>query len=148
MPNGIVEFKDIYNKDPFVAPANLVGSEPATAANYGAFFTAKFPCEVMEFSAVWETASTFGNVQLERIQGTTAVGSGDLILSTAVDTWKTANTTNYGALVVGTVRILDRGDRLALRDAGTLTSAAGLQTETLIKPLGKGHYAAHGSAIL
>ena len=147
-PNPIVEFKNIYNKDPFAVPGNLPGTLPATAANYTHFFTAEFPCEVMEFAAVWETASSSGTLDLEKLTGTTAPGSGIALLTSTISTSGTANTVNYGTFVVGSSRQLDRDDRLALKDGGTLTSMVGLQTTTLIKPLGKGHYRANAVAIL
>ena len=143
-----LELQNIYNKDPFVVPKNLDGTAAATAANYGVILPVHFPCEVMEFSATWETASTSGTLQLEKLTGTTAPGSGALILSTAIDTSSTANTLNFGTLVVGTARQFVRGDRLAIRDGGTLTNMVGLSTTTLLKPLGKGHYAANARAIL
>lgn len=148
MPSQVVEFRDIYNKDPFSIPGNLVGTASAVAANYGVIYPIHFPCEVMEFSATWETASLSGTLQLEKLTGTTAPGSGILLLSTAIDTSTTANTTNYGSLVIGSARQLVRGDRLALRDGGTLTSMVGLSTATLLKPLGKGHYQVNAASFI
>ena len=141
-----IDITSVRNKDPEVITHNLPGSEPATAANYGVFYTAHFPCEVAEFSTCWETASSSGTLQLERLTGTTAPGSGDLILSSVISTAGAANTMVYGTLAVGTVRQLERGNRLAIRDGGTLTSSVGLSTTTLLFPLGKGHYLAHGTA--
>ena len=143
-----VEIKDIYNKDPFLAPKDLAGAGAAVAANYGAFLPIHFPCEVMEFSAAWETASLSGTLQLEKLTGTQAPGSGVNLLSTAIDTSGTANTLNFGTLVIGSSRQLKRGDRLAISDGGTLTSMVGLSTATLIKPLGKGHYQSNAKSLI
>lgn len=142
--------KDVLNKDPFVLTPNLFGTAPATAGNYGAFYTAPFPCEILAVSAVWETAATGGGsgaLQIEKVTGTTAVGSGTTLLATAFDLTSTANTVNYATLTATVLdRQLNRGDRLALRDSGTLTSCAGLQVTVLVKPLQKGHYAIVTSA--
>lgn len=144
-----IRFQDIYNKDPLVAPALLPGASAATAANYGVFFIAQFPCEPIEFSAVWEVASTSGTLTLEKLTGTTAPGSGVPLLSSTIATSGAANTVVHGTfLISGTARQLARGDRLAIRDGGTLTNLVGLCANTLIKPLGKGHYQAYGKSII
>ena len=142
------EFKDIANKDPFIAGVELPGILTATGANYGAFFTARFPCEVMDFSAVWETASLSGTLQLEKLISGVAPGSGILLLTTAISTAGDANVPFFGALVIGSARQLARGDRLAIVDGGTLTNGAGLHADAMLKPLGKGHYAANTGQLL
>ena len=137
-----IEQKDIFNKDPIVIQHSLPGTMPASTANYGVFFTAAFGCEVLAFSADWEVASSSGTLQLEKLTGTTAPGSGNGLLSSTISTAGAANTANHGLfLISGTARNLVRGDRLAISDGGTITNLVGLNTTTLIKPTGKGHYA-------
>lgn len=119
----------------------LPGTSPATAGNYGTFWTAPFPCTVIGFTEVHETAGTNGGavtLQLERLQGTEAPDSGDALLFTAISLKATANTVQIGILKmdrsdgVGLVN-LSAGNRLALKDAGTLTSVAGLSVAVVIQ---------------
>ena len=140
-----VEITDIYSKDPQVITYNLPGGDAAVGSNYSVYYIAHYPCEVAEFSAMWEVASSSGTLTIEKLTGTQGLGAGDAILSSTIATSGVANTMVYGTLAIGTVRQLARGDRLALRDGGTLTSAVGLSTTTLLFPLGKGHYLAHGT---
>lgn len=138
----IIESKDIFNKDPLPVAHSLPGTTPATAANYGVYFTAQFSCEILAFAALWETASSSGTLTIEKLTGTTAPGSGVPLLSSTISTAGAANTVNHGVFIIsGTARQLTRGDRLAIRDGGTLTNMVGLSTTSVIKPLGKGHYA-------
>jgi hypothetical protein len=104
------------------------GTDAATAANYGKFFVADKLYRVVGISEVHGVkGSDGGNVTLniERLQGTEALGSGDALLSTAFDLKGTADTPQHGALTnTGESLILNRGDRLALKDGGTLTAVA------------------------
>ena len=62
--------------------------------------------------------------------------------ASTISTGGITNTVNHGIFIVsGTAIQLARGDRLAIRDGGDLTGLVGLSTTTIIKPLGKGHYA-------
>lgn len=143
-----LEFKDLKNKDPFVVTHSIVGTAPEVAANYEVFFIAPFPCEVMEFAAAWRATSTSGTLTLEKLTGTQALDAGVELLTSTIGMSSNANTVTQGALVVGTARQLGRGNRLALKNGGTLTGQAGLTTTTMIKPLGKGHYQANAKSLI
>lgn len=118
----------------------LTGTEPATAANYGFLpFIAPFPVEVLSISEVHGTAGTDAgavNLQVERLQGTEALGAGDTLLATAFNLKATANTvvrkeTTALAWASGSARralTLSTNDRLALRLSGTPTAVANLVT--------------------
>lgn len=109
--------------------ATLPNTDPATAANYGIFFTATRPCAVKAISEVHTTAGTnVGAVtlQIERLTGTQAPDAGTVLLATAFNLKGTANTVQRGALIASGLVGLKLGDRLCLKDAGTLTSVAGL----------------------
>lgn len=111
------------------AMANLFGTSAATAGNYSIFFTATRPCIVKRISEVHTTAGTDGSavtLQVERLQGTEAPDSGDVLLQTAFDLKGTANTVQEGTTVTTTVLALAVGDRLCLKDSGVLTSVAGV----------------------
>lgn len=133
-------YEQIENKDMQSVTVHLKNTEPATAANYGAFFIASRPYEVMEIRAVWSTASTSGTLMVERLQGTTAEGSGDDVLASTIDMSGTAATVVARKTTDLQNRKLSVGDRLALEDGGTLTNQANLIVTVLLKPLGKGGY--------
>lgn len=106
----------------------VVGTAAATATNYGVFWTAPFKCTVMSVTEVHQTKGTNGGavtLQLERLQGTEALDAGDALLSTAFSLKAADNTVQDGTLVGDiALRQLAKGDRLALKDAGTLTDVA------------------------
>ncbi len=140
-----MDLQEIGNKDGFYITANLVDTLPQTAANYGIFFTAIKPVEVMAVSIVFGTVSTSGTVTVEKLTGTTAKGSGTSILTAALSTAANASTVLNG--VVSKVKTssivpsqLEIGDRLALKSGGTLTSGKDLQVTLYCKPRNKGDY--------
>lgn len=106
----------------------LPGTTPATAANYGAFYIVPFTCILTNFQEVHETAgSSDGTLMLEKLTGTEAPGAGTDMLASAIDLTATANTVQTGVLSATTANLnLAIGDRLAIEDAATLTSIAGL----------------------
>ena len=139
-----IETKDILLKDARIILHSLNGTEPATAANYGHFYTALRKEEVIEVSVVWTTAGSDGGavtLDMERLQGTEALDAGDTLFASTVNLKGTANTVNFPTLTATKAnRVLSRGDRLALKDSGTLTALVGLQVTVKLKPVGKGNY--------
>lgn len=115
-----------------VASAVLKGTEAATAANYGRFYAAPVPLKIVSISEVHGTAGSDAGavtLQVERLQGTEALASGDQLLKTAFNLKATANTVvRYQAPLLsasGTARaaaILSVNDRLALKLSGTPTA--------------------------
>ena len=137
----IILFEEIQNKDMQSITVRLKNTDAATAANYGVFFIASRPYEVMEVRAVWSTASTSGTLQVEKLTGTTAEGSGNNILKAVIDLSGTANTVNTKKTHADLQnRLLKTGDRLALVDAADLSNLVNLVVTILIKPRGKGDY--------
>lgn len=115
----------------------LKNTDAATAANYGVFFVAERQYSVLAVAEVHGTAGSDASavtLQIERLQGTTAPDSGNVILSTAFDLKGTANTVQYGSLVTTGVTALQRGDRLCLKDAGVMTAVANLCVTVYIQP--------------
>lgn len=133
-------FDEIDDKDGFYISKSLEGSSAATAGNYGVVFIASRPCEVSFVSAIWTTASTSGTLNIERLSGTESLGSGDEIFKTTIDMSGTADTVNEKKKFDLQNTRLKQGDRLALKDAGTLTNQNDLCVTIYLKPLGKGHY--------
>lgn len=133
-----VFFENVENKDGFYVSVNLVDTLSQTAANYGIFFIARKPCEVLAIDEVHGTASSSGTVTVEKLTGTTAKGSGTTI-SNAISTSSTANTVQ-NATLTASAKQLAIGDRLAIKSGGTLTSGKDLQLTVYLKHLGKGDY--------
>ena len=135
------KFENIENKDMQSVTVRLKNTDAITAGNYGTFFIASRPYEVMEIRAVWSVAGGAGaTLQVERLTGATAEGSGDNIINTAIALTTTANTVNEKKNIGLSNRILSTGDRLALVDAGTLTGLNNLVVTVLLKPRGRGDY--------
>lgn len=137
------EYKDIRGKDLIPIGITLYGTAPATAANYDVFFIADRPYEVYQISEVHRVLGTDGGavtVNVERLSGTEALDAGDTICVSAFNLKSTINTVVTKKTTDLQNRVLAIGDRLALKDSGTLTAVAGLTVRLLLKPLGKGDY--------
>lgn len=122
-----VEYKDIAKKEIYINHT-LYGTAAATAANYGVIFIAPCPCVLKKFSEVHQTAGSDAGavtLTLEKLTGTTAPDSGAVMLSSALSLKTTANTVQDGTPTLTLAnRTLAIGDRLCLKDAGTLTDVA------------------------
>jgi len=122
-----VDFSDIDNKKLYVHHT-IYGADAATGANYGVFYIVPVACVITAFQEVHQTAGSDGGavtLQLEKLSGTTAPDSGDVVLSTALSLKATANTVQNGVLTLTLAyRSLKAGDRLCLKDVGTLTSVS------------------------
>lgn len=138
-----MNFEEIFNKDYTVITAKIPGTDAATASNYGKFFIAHKPYEIMEVSEVHATAGSDASavtLNIERLQGTEALDSGDTVLVSAFNLKSTANTVVFKKTTALQNRTLYIGDRLALKDAGTLTAVNDVVITIILKPLGKGDY--------
>lgn len=139
-----VSFLDLHERF-MILPYTLFGTQSATAGNYSAFFTAPVAMTVASITEVHAVKGTDGSavsLQVEKLTGTTAPGSGTTLLSTAFDLKGTINTVQTTSLV-GTIKPttslvtsivslqLSAGDRLALKLTGTPTAVANV-TVTLI----------------
>jgi len=122
-----VIWSDISTKKIYI-PYTLKGADAATAANYGTIFICPIPCVVTGFKEIHQVAgSDAGAVTLtiEKLTGTTAPDSGSVILSAALSLKATANTLQNGVITsTASSRTLAIGDRICLKDAGTLTNVS------------------------
>lgn len=136
--NNSIMFDNLKQKKLYISHFIADGTD---AANYGVIFTAPFDCVVSYVSEVHQTAGTNGGavtLQLEKLTGTQALDAGGEILSPAIDLKATANTvtvypdsftsTTFSQDITSNKKhyTLKKGDRLALKDAGTLTDVAGI----------------------
>jgi len=141
------DFQEIDGKDGVVIVATLNDTAAQTAANYGTIFTAlKRGYEVLVVGEIHGTlpegAKDAGAVtlQLEKLTGTTAKGSGTNILVTAFNLKSTINTLVRKEGSDLTNKTLAVGDRLAWKTSGTLTALKDVHITIYLKPLGKGDY--------
>lgn len=128
----------IENNTIYPITVRLKNTDAATATNYGTFFVSDRQYNVLAVAEVHGTAGSDGGsvtLQIERLQGTEAPDSGDALLTTAFNLKGTADTVQYGTLTnTGGVSAIQRGDRLCLKDAGTLTAVANLVVTVYIQP--------------
>jgi hypothetical protein len=122
-----VSFNDVYLKKLWYA-FTIYGADAATSANYKTFLIVPVASTLTGFKEVHGTAGTDGGavtIDLEKLTGTTAPGSGSTMLSATLNLKGAANTiltaTLTGTLANRSVKI---GDRIALKSSGTLTSVA------------------------
>jgi hypothetical protein len=122
-----IAFVDIYQKKLYVHHT-IVGTAAATAANYGVFYIAPVACLVTRIQEVHQTAGTDGGavtLNIEKLTSGVAPDSGSTILTTALSLKATINTVQTGGITVtSSAKTLAAGDRLCMKDTGTLTAVA------------------------
>ena len=121
-----INYFDLFGGQPIYIHHTIYGTGAATATNYGVFWIAPFDCTVTEIREVHQTAGSSADaaLQIEKLTGTQALDSG-VTLNTAIELDGTANTVVTATRTSTAVDLqLSRGDRLALKDAGTLTAVA------------------------
>lgn len=106
----------------------------ATAAVDQAFYIAPYAVEIVAIRASWGVNSSSGNAIVEKLTGTTAVGSG-LNAQTAVFDLAGANNAVNTATLNSTVstRQFAAGDRIGINFAGTMTGLVGLNIGVQLK---------------
>lgn len=121
-----VDFANISAKKLYL-PVILENTTPATAASYGVFFIAPFSCYLSSVRLAFQVTSTSGTLDIEKLTGTQALDAGIPMLYTPILMSGTANTVVKGRLsdTPSSLQLL-AGDRIALKDAGTLTNLVGL----------------------
>lgn len=138
---GYLPADRLLQKDGFYLSFPFLGTAGAIAANYDQVWTCRHPMEILRITECHSVASSSGTLQLERLTGTTAPGSGSTILTAAISTAGAANTViTREKTALTSARIFKEGDRLAFIDSGTLTGLVGLQVALYCKYLGRGDY--------
>lgn len=125
---GAVDNTLKYNPDGttrYVAPIDV--TVPLVAATVSeTIWIAPFACELVSVREVHRVASSSGTLQVQKLTGTTAPGSGTNLLTGTVSLAGTANTVVSGTLIGTTASLrFAAGDRLGTLIAGTMTSLAG-----------------------
>lgn len=138
---SFIPASSVRDKDGFEIHFFLPGTAAATAANYSTFYTVDRNCVLGRVRVSFAAASTSGTLQIERLSGTEAPGSGDNILRSTFDLSATANTVYTKKFATElTNNTLLPGDRLAFVDGGTLTNLTNLAVTLYLYPKNKGHY--------
>lgn len=123
------DFSPKLNQD-FIVSHTLYGTSAATAGNYSTFLNVPYPFEVLGIQESHSVAGTnAGDVtlQVEKLTGTTAPGSGLNLLATPFNLKATANTVYQGSLTTTrSTRNFVAGDRMAIELTGTPTDVANL----------------------
>lgn len=113
----------------FPVVVSLQGSAASTSSNYDVFYTADNACEIVSVSETHRVAGTDAGsvtINIEKLNSGESLDSGDVALTTSLSLKTTINTPQFGNLLNGQSRILSKGDRIALKDSGTLTSVSGV----------------------
>ena len=135
------KFEDIVNKYGLEHHFQLTGVTAAVATNYSVFFNVLNPIELVLIEVSYTVTSTSGTLQLEKLTGIAAPGTGTAILDATINLAATANT-----LITRTqrdmtsARVFERGDRIAFIDGGTLTNLTDLVVSIYYKPRGRGDF--------
>ena len=94
------------------------------------------PMKMTAVKAVFSTASSSGTITVEKLTGTTAPGSGTVLLTGTIALSGTANTVASGTLIATTASLtFATGDRFGIVIAGTMTSLVGGQLTAEFAPL-------------
>lgn len=140
-PEKQLRYEEIANKYGADRTEVFRGTSPATAANYSTFWNVINGIEVTKVSVSFATASTSGTLQIEKLEGATAPGSGVNIFRSAFSLSGTANVvTTKTTRDMNASRVFYPGDRMAFVDAGTLTNLTDLVITIYYKPLGRGDF--------
>lgn len=132
-------------------PVQVVAATNAAILTAGdsAIFIPDADCELLAVSEVHTTLGTDGSavtLDLERLTGTAAVGSGTSLLSSTfslkatVDTVVTKSIANGGLPAALASRLLAEGDRLGMNLTGTLTAVTGLCLTVWLRRLRRPSY--------
>jgi hypothetical protein len=119
-----IEYRDINKKKLFFTET-VYGTAAATAANFQTFLIVPADGVLTGFREVHSIAGTDGGavtLDLEKLTGTTAPGSGVSMLGATLSLKTTKDTVQIGTFTTTLAnRSVVAGDRLALKTSGTLT---------------------------
>lgn len=118
-----IQWIDLDAKKMYVSHT-IQSTAAATAANYGVFWIAPFQCFLSGLQEVHQTAGTVGGatVTLEKLLSGVALDSGSAMLASAISLTATANVPQTGVMGTPAVTNMQIGDRIAMKDSGTLTT--------------------------
>lgn len=121
-----ISWTDLYQKKVYIS-YTIPGTSAATSSNYSTFLIVPAKCLIVGAQEVHKTAGTDGSavtLDIEKLTGVVAPGSGTSILKTTFSLKAAANTVQTAILTLTGSKSLAAGDRLAVKPGGTLTSVA------------------------
>jgi len=132
--NGIdssrVDYRNLEFRPTFEIVKSIDGTAAATAGNYGVVWNVDKPCQLIEIRYSHQTAGTDAGavtLDVEKLTGTQALDAGVVMGSTTHNLKSTINTVVTVTPTTTVVNsVLATGDRVALKDSGTLTAVAGV----------------------
>lgn len=75
-----------------------------------------------------------GSITIQRLQGGEGIGAGDTLFVTSIALYSDTGTTYFANLTnTGELRVINKGDRLALRTLGDLSNLRGLNVSVFLK---------------
>jgi hypothetical protein len=135
--NPIAEATTVVLPGTFSVTSHLNSTQAATADNYGVFYIAPYPVEVVSVRERHETAGSDGSavtLMVAKVPSGTAKGSGTDVLSAGINLKGTADTNAAGSLHATAANYrLAAGDALALVPTGTLTAVDGVTVTVELK---------------
>lgn len=121
-----IDWNDLSRKKVLVHHTIIAG-DAATAGNFGVIWIAPYKCFLSSLRVSYAVTSATGTLQLEKLTSTQAPDSGTNMLESAVSLSSTANTVISGTPSnTPSNKTLDAGDRLCLKDAGSLVGLSNL----------------------
>lgn len=136
-----IQYNDVLRKGGFAVSMTLPGATAATAANYCVFFTAPRAVDVFWASETHRVGTATGTLQLEILDPGEALDAGDTVLTTAWDLNSTVNTpVNKQGTDFTVNRTIKPGQRLALKDGGSVASCADVSVTVYFRFTNKGDF--------
>lgn len=137
----LIPAERVENKYGDVINIVLPSGDAADTTRYSTWWNVPNAMEIIRVVVSFTAPSTSGTLQLEKLTGTQAPGSGATILDTTISLAGTANTEiSRDQKQMTIARTFDIGDRLALIDGGNITNLTQLVITIYYKPLGRGGY--------
>jgi len=122
------------NGDANLIPVNLTSIGVLEVVTRSVF-VCKRPMRLVSVGLVYGVASTSGTMQVEKLTGTTAPGSGTNLLTGTISMSSTANTVNSGTLIATVASLtFAAGDRVGFVFAGTMTNLVGFAATAWFTP--------------
>lgn len=123
-----IDFRFLKGKK-FYIHHTIQGISAATLGYYGTFWIAPFECVVSEIREVHQVAGTDAgavSLQIEKLTGTQALDAG-VTLNSVINLKGTIDTVVTATLTTTLSDLnLSRGNRLAMKDTGTLAAVANI----------------------
>lgn len=139
-----VTAENVLRKDGFYKTVIIPSTSAATASNYGHFFTAHYPCEVIGVSEVHKAVGSAANLDVRKDLTGASMGGGNSVLATSFSVASTANTpvfkTGSDLSASGINRRLNKGDRLSLKLSVDSSGLEHVLVTVYFKYLGRGDY--------